>query len=85
MPAKYLTTEKSVQKHLKKLPLHVHEKVIKALDIIESNPLSGTKLHGELKNYYKYRVGDYRIVYQFDSKTSTVIVVKVEHRQGVYR
>lgn len=85
MPAKYLSTEKSVRKDLKKLPLHIHEKVINALDIIQSNPLSGAKLHGELKNYYKYRVGDYRIVYQFDSKTSTVIVVKVEHRQGVYK
>jgi mRNA interferase RelE/StbE len=85
MPAKYLSTEKSVRKRLKKLPLHIHGKVIKALDVIKSNPLSGTKLHGELKNYYKYRVGDYRVVYQFDSKTSTVIVVEVEHRQGVYR
>ena len=85
MPARYLTTEKSVRKHLKKLPMSIHGKVIKALDLIKNNPLSGEKLHGELKNYYKYRVGDYRIVYQFDSKTSTVIVVKVEHRQGVYR
>lgn len=85
MPAKYLSTEKSVRKHLKKLPMSIHSKVIKALDVIKNNPLSGEKLHGELKNYYKYRVGDYRIVYKFDSKASTVIVVKVEHRQGVYR
>lgn len=85
MPAKYLSTEKSVRKHLKKLPFRVHEKIIKTFDVIQGNPLSGAKLHGELKNYYKYRVGDYRIVYQFNSRTSTVIVVKVEHRQGVYR
>ena len=85
MPAKYLSTEQSVQKHLRRLPMHIHERVIKALDVIKNNPLSGEKLHGELKSYYKYRVGDYRIIYQFDSKTSTVIVVKVEHRQGVYR
>ena len=85
MPAKYLSTDKYVQKQLRKLPFHVHEKVIKALDMIQANPLSGAKLHGELKNYYKYRVGDYRIVYQFNSRTSTVIVVKVEHRQGAYK
>ncbi len=85
MPAKYLSTDKSVQKQLRKLPFHIHEKVIKALDIIQTNPLSGAKLHGELSNYYKYRVGDYRIVYQFDSKISIVIVVKIEHRQGAYK
>lgn len=85
MPAKYLFTDKSVRNQLKKLPLHIHDKVIKTFDLIQNNPVSGEKLHGELKNYYKYRIGDYRIVYQFDSKTNTVIVVKVEHRQGVYR
>ncbi|KKQ32543.1 MAG: hypothetical protein US48_C0022G0003 [Candidatus Levybacteria bacterium GW2011_GWA2_37_36] len=85
MPAKYLSTDKSVQKQLKKLPLHINEKVIKVLSVIQENPLSGVRLHGDLKNYYKFRVGDYRIIYKFDKTLSIVEILKVEHRQGVYR
>lgn len=85
MSAKHLIVEKQVRKKLLKLPKHIHIKIIKALSTIQENPLSGQKLKGELADYYKFRVGDYRIVYMFDYKTSTVEVVKIEHRQGVYK
>ncbi len=85
MPAKSVIVEKSAKKRLLKLPLHIHKRIIKALDIIQENPLAGVKLHGELDKYCKYRIGDYRIVYSFHSKEQIVTVVKVEHRQGVYK
>lgn len=85
MPAKFLITQKSARKNLKKLPTHVNEKIVRSLDKIKENPLSGIKLHGEIQDYYKFRVGDYRIVYKFDKKISIVEVVSIEHRQGVYR
>ncbi len=85
MPAKYLFTDKSIRKQLKKLPLHINEKVLKVFSVIQANPLSGIRLHGDLKNYYKFRVGDYRIIYKFDNKLSIIKILKVEHRQGVYR
>ena len=85
MLAKSLLLEKPAQKRLLKLPIHIHKRVIKALETIQENPLIGVKLHGELNDYYKYRIGDYRIVYTFNTKESIVTVVKVEHRQGVYK
>lgn len=85
MPAKSVIAEKSAQKRLLKLPLHIHKRIIKALDTIQENPLAGVKLHGELDHRYKYRIGDYRIVYELDPKESIVSVVKIEHRQGVYK
>ena len=85
MPAKFVIVEKPVKKKLLKLPLHVHKRIIKALETIQENPIEGIKLHGELDRYYKYRVGDYRIVYSFNTKESIVTVVKIEHRQGVYK
>ena len=56
MPAKNLIFEKKVQKQLLKIPLPVHRRVITALRSIQTNPVSGIKLHGELKDYYKFRV-----------------------------
>ena len=85
MPAKSVLLEKTASKNLLKLPLNVHQRIINALDVIKSNPMIGIKLHGELSGYYKLRVGDYRIVYSFNIKESAVIVVKIEHRQGVYK
>jgi mRNA interferase RelE/StbE len=85
MSAKNLHLAQSVDKNLSKLPKHIQAKIISSFDKIIQNPVSGIKLHGELKNYYKFRVGDYRIVYSFNTKESLVQIVKIEHRQGVYR
>ena len=85
MPAKYLIVDKRLRRQLLKIPLPIHQRIIKALNSIKANPVSGIKLHGELQQYYKFRVGDYRIVYRFNSKESLVQVVRIEHRQGVYR
>lgn len=85
MPAKHFIVKRSVQKNLLKLPVHIHKRIIQALGGIKQNPIAGAKLKGELGDYYKICVGDYRIVYSFDAKQSIVNVVKIEHRQGVYR
>ena len=85
MPAKAVIVDRAEKKRLLKLPLRIHQRILRALETIQENPIIGIKLHGELEEYYKFRVGDYRIVYSFDSKKSVVNVVKIEHRQGVYK
>ena len=85
MPAKFLNITKKVNKEISKLPINIQDKIDKVLMIIKENPISGEKLHGELAGYYKYRVGDYRIIYVFNKKESRIEVLKIEHRQGVYR
>lgn len=85
MPAKIFTVDPKAQKQLKKLPVAIERKILITFRVLQENPLAGEKLHGELKGYYKFRVGDYRIVYSFFQKESIVFVSKIEHRQGVYR
>ncbi len=85
MSAKNLHISQSVDKNLPKLPKHIQTRIISSFDKIIQNPVSGIKLHGELKNYYKFRVGDYRIIYSFNAKESLIQIVKIEHRQGVYK
>jgi mRNA interferase RelE/StbE len=43
--------------------------------------LKGTKL-GE---FWKYRVGDYRIITKIDDETVKVLVIKIGNRREVYR
>ncbi len=85
MPAKSFSLSKKANKQINNLPLRIQNKIGYAFKAIKQNPISGTKLHGELESYYKFRVGDYRVVYLFNPETQTVYIVKIEHRQGVYK
>lgn len=85
MPAKIFLISYKADKSLSKLPLNIQNKIDNAFGKIKSNPIAGYKLMGELSDFYKYRVGDYRIIYQFNSEKSQVTILKVEHRQGVYK
>lgn len=38
----------------------------------------------EWRDCFKYRVGDYRIIYQLDQPVQKMIVLKVGHRREVY-
>ena len=85
MPAKHFFISNNANKNIKRLPLKIQNKVDKAFDKIKLNPITGFRLAGELSEQYKYRMGDYRIIYSFNSKLSRVEIHKVEHRQGVYK
>lgn len=85
MPAKTFIVPKKVNKTISRLPLRIQNKIDQAFNKIKQNPILGVRLQGELADYYKARVGDYRIIYRFDNKESLVEILKVEHRQGVYR
>ena len=42
------------------------------------------KLHGELKNAYKLRVGNYRVIYSVQLRDS-IIIELVGHRSTIYK
>ena len=85
MSVKTVKVDNSVRKRIKKLPLHINRKIIEGIEELRNNPLKGVKLRGELSEFHKLRIGDYRIIYSFRKKSSQLIIVKVEHRQGVYK
>ena len=41
-------------------------------------------LKGNLSGCYRYRVGDYRVVYRIEEQTQHVIVIAIAHRREVY-
>jgi mRNA interferase RelE/StbE len=45
----------------------------------------GEPLSGDLKGLRKIKIGDYRIVYFVDTDKVIIIVVKVWHRNEIYR
>lgn len=50
------------------------------------NPrLHGKGLKGNLSNYWRYRVGDYRILAEINDSEIVIIIVEIGHRRDVYR
>ena len=41
-------------------------------------------LHGKWKSYYRYRIGDWRVIYTVDEKGRVVVVAVISHRGGAY-
>jgi mRNA interferase RelE/StbE len=56
------------------------------IDSLKTNPRpSGVeKLSGE-EDLYRVRVGDYRILYQIHDRILLVLILRIGHRQDVYR
>jgi mRNA interferase RelE/StbE len=63
------------------------KKIIKKAieDKLMTEPLKfGLPLRRSLKNFFKLRVGDFRIIYEIENEEVTVLVIKVGHRREVY-
>ena len=51
----------------------------------ENPRLFGQALEGEFENYWRYRVGKYRILADIQDGVFTVLVIKVDKRSDVYK
>ena len=86
MPPFNILLKPSVEKDLRKLPAPVVRQVYEALEKLAETPsvppdrkLSGTE------RTWRRRVGDYRIIYELELSSQTVIIHYVRHRREVYR
>jgi len=72
---------------LRKLPRDVLRRVHAVLVVLSETPRppKAQRLVGELREYLRVRVGDFRIVYLVDDDRLVVCVIRVRHRKDVYR
>ncbi len=77
---------KPVQKQLKQLTPEIYPKIIVKIGQLanEPRPLGTRKLQG-LDNEYRIRIGDYRVRYEINDKTLTIIILSCRHRREVYK
>ena len=79
-----LTT--AARKNLTALPKNMLGRVDARILSLADNPRpSGVaKLKGR-KNFWRIRVGDYRVVYEVRDEMLVVVVIRIGHRREVYR
>jgi mRNA interferase RelE/StbE len=80
-----LLIKPSAVKEIEDIPKKDRLRIIRKIQGLSENPRpqGGEKLTGEDK--YRLRQGVYRIIYSVSDKESAVVVVKVGHRQNVYK
>jgi mRNA interferase RelE/StbE len=63
------------------------KKLARCFESLETDPLRHPNvkpLTGPLKGLFRFRVGDYRLLYQIAARTKTVYVVRIAHRKEAY-
>jgi len=78
------------QKSVKKIDKRVKGRIYEAIEQISKSPVQQKgntikPLSAKLKGLWRYRVGDYRLVYMPDSKNRTVTLVVFSARGGAYQ
>jgi len=75
-----------VLKDLEKLDKETARKIIERVKTyLVNDPLKlGKALTGQFAGLYRYRYGDYRVLYVADLTKETIMVLKVRHRKDAY-
>ena len=79
----YLDT---VESDLKKLDKNITRKILARIETyLVRDPKSLSKpLTGEFSGYWRYRWGDYRVIYKIADKEILIMVLRIAHRREVY-
>jgi mRNA interferase RelE/StbE len=81
--------ERAAQKELEKLDKPVASRILKFLyqrvGKLDDPRKIGERLQGTLHQYWRYRVGDYRLICSLENDRLVVLVLRIGNRRDVYR
>ena len=81
--------ENSARKEFKKLDFQAQKKILRFLRerITTDEDLRrfGEQLKGNWTSFWKYRIGDYRVICDIQDERLLVLVVRVRHRSKAYQ
>lgn len=76
----------SAARALRRLPRSVQTRIRDAIDGLGAEPRPhGTRKLWGVSDFYRIRVGDYRVIYEIRDEILVVVVVRIATRQQVYK
>ena len=76
-------------KELKRLDRTAAARIIRTLETriaTQADPRAlGAALKGEHSAYWRWRIGDYRVIGRIEDARITILIIRVGHRREVYR
>jgi mRNA interferase RelE/StbE len=81
-----IALEPETRKELLGLPRTIRERIMRRIDALaeDPRPASAHRLTGALRGSLRMRVGDYRVSYEIDDQTHTIVVWTIGHRSRFY-
>lgn len=76
------------EKQIAKIDAEARSRILKKLAVIAQSDdprTSAEPLTGGWTGYWRFRVGDYRVISEIEDELVTVFVIEVGHRREVYR
>ena len=76
----------SVEDDFKKLDKTVVKKILNRIETyLAQDPQGlGKPLKGEFQGYWRYRFGDYRVIYRIARREILILILRISHRKEVY-
>ena len=76
----------SVEEDLKKLDKTTARKILSRIETyLACDPKElGKPLKGEFQGYWRYRWGDYRVIYKISEREILILVLRISNRKDVY-
>ena len=76
----------AVEEDLKKLDKSTVKKILARIDTyLAQDPKElGRPLKGDFKGYWRYRWGDYRVIYKISEREILILVLRISNRKDVY-
>jgi mRNA interferase RelE/StbE len=79
----------AAEKELKKLGRSEAARIIRTLEEriapLDDPRSIGAPLKGEHDGYWRWRIGDYRVIAQIEDECVVILVIRIAHRREVYR
>ena len=78
--------KKSVERDLRKIDRQWIPRILEAIESLAENPFPPhcRKLRGA-ENFYRIRVGDYRVIYMVDTDEKIIVIFYVRHQSEAYK
>ena len=75
-----------VEEDFKKLDRTTAKKIIARIEgYLAADPKAlGKPLKGDFQGYWRYRWGDYRVIYKISEREIVILILRVAHRKGIY-
>ncbi len=76
----------SIEEDLKKIDKAIIKKILNRIETyLAQDPKGlGKPLKGEFQGYWRYRWGDYRVIYKISEREILILILRIGNRKEVY-
>jgi mRNA interferase RelE/StbE len=75
----------SAKKQLARLETAERRRIHGAIELLKTDPIPPNSKRLKGRNDYSLRVGNFRIIYNFNSSKLKILVIAIGHRREIYR